>query len=85
MFLGQLLLPSLLQGMGLTDYQPFSLITMISVLAEPGGAELLANNLTSIFVSIAISIAIGVLLFFVTLAVLNGKRIDNQEEKKPEF
>ena len=84
-FLGQMILPSLLQGMGLTDYQPFSLITMLSVLSEPGGAEFLSNNIISILVSIAISIAIEILLFFVTLAVLNGKRIDNQEENMRVF
>lgn len=82
-FLGQMLLPSLLGMMGMTDYQPFALINLLSSLSNPGAGDILSENLANIFVSSAVALAIGVLLFFVTLAVLNGKRVDNQQEEKP--
>lgn len=84
-FLGQLFLPSLIAAMGLSKYQPFALLNLISALSEPSLGDILSENLTNILVSCLISIAIGVLMFFVTLAVLNSKRVDNQEEDKPEF
>lgn len=84
-FLGQMILPSLLAAIGLSDYQPFALINLISGLSDPNAGDILSENLTNILISSAITIAIGTLLYFITLAVLNGKRVDNQEEDKPEF
>lgn len=84
-FVGQLFLPSLIAALGLSKYQPFALLNLISSLSEPSLGDILSENLTNILVSCLISIAIGVLMFFVTLAVLNSKRVDNQEEDKPEF
>lgn len=84
-FLGQMLLPSLLGAIGLSDYQPFSLLNLISALSAPNAGDIISENLTNILVSSVIAIAIGVLLFFITLAVLNGKRVDNRQEDKPEF
>lgn len=84
-FLGQLFLPSLFAMLGLNDYQPFALINLLSVLSNPGAGDILSENRTNILISSVIALAIGVLLFFVTLAVLNGKRVDNQQENKPEF
>lgn len=84
-FLGQLFLPSLIAALGLSKYQPFALLNLISAFSEPSLGDILSENLTNILVSSLISIAIGVLLFFVTLAVLNGKRVNNEEEDKPEF
>lgn len=84
-FVGQLFLPSLIAAMGLVSYQPFALLNLISALSDPSAGDILSKNLTNILVSSAISIAIGVLMFFITLVVLNGKRVDNQQEDKPEF
>lgn len=84
-FIGQLFLPSLIAMLGLSKYQPFALINLISALSEPSLGDILSENLTNILISSLISIAIGVLLFFVTLAVLNGKRVNNEEEDRPEF
>lgn len=84
-FVGELFLPSLVSAMGLSSYQPFALVNLIGALSDPSLGDILSDNLTNILVSSAISIAIGVLMFFITLAVLNGKRVDNQQEDKPEF
>lgn len=84
-FLGQMLMPSLLAGMGLTNYQPFALFNLISALSAPNAGDILSENLTNILVSSVIALAIGILLYFITLAVLNGKKVDNQQEEKPEF
>lgn len=84
-FVGELFLPSVVAAMGLSSYQPFALLNLIGALSDPSAGDILSKNLTNILVSSAISIAIGVLMFFITLAVLNGKRVDNQQEDKPEF
>lgn len=87
-FLGQMILPSLFAGMGLTDYQPFALLNLISALSSPEYSNILSENTANILVSMGISIVIGILLYFVTLAVLNSKRIDNQDDQqsnRPEF
>lgn len=84
-FVGQLFLPSLIAAMGLSKYQPFALLNLIGALSDTSQDDILYENLANIFISAGISVAIGVLLFFVTLAVLNGKRVNNEEEDKPEF
>ncbi len=84
-FVGQLFLPSLIAAMGLSKYQPFALLNLIGALSDTSQGDILYENLANIFISAGISVAIGVLLFFVTLAVLNGKRVNNEEEDKPEF
>lgn len=84
-FVGQLFLPSFVSAMGLSSYQPFALMNLLSALSDPSQGDILGENLANIFISAGISIAIGILLFFVTLAVLNGKRVNNEEEDKPEF
>ena len=82
-FIGQLFLQTMLDGMGLGDYQPFTTITMVSVMFAPEYD--LAAKMPSILTAIGLSAVIGVLMFFLALAVLNAKKIDNQEEEKPAF
>ena len=82
-FLGQLFLQSTLEGMGLEDYQPFSLVTVVRNMYYEGYD--LSAKLTSILVSIGLAVVIGVLMFVLALGVLNAKKIDNQEEEKPAF
>lgn len=84
-FVGQLFLPSIIAAMGLSSYQPFALLNLIGALSDPSLGDILSENLTNILVSSAVAIAISVLMFFITLAVLNNKRVDNQQEDKPEF
>lgn len=82
-FVGQMFLQSMLNSMGLGDYQPFTLLTLPSVMFEPGYD--LSSKLPSILVAIGLAVVIGVLMFFLALGVLGAKKIDNQEEEKPAF
>ena len=45
----------------------------------------LADYTASIAVGIAISLLVSALMCLLAIAVLNAKKIDNTEEKKPEF
>lgn len=82
-FLGQMILQSLLEGFGLTDYHPFALITMISRI-NSGDVDV-SENLTSIGVSVGLSIVISLMMYFLALGVLKAKKTENQAEIKPEF
>ena len=82
-FIGQMILQSMLEGMGLGDYQPFTLVTVLSLMSAPDFE--LSEKMPSILTAIGLSIVIGVLMFFLALAVLGAKKIDNTEEEKPAF
>ena len=82
-FLGQLFLQTMLNGMGLSDYQPFTLLSAAGSMFFDGYD--LSEKMPSILTAIGLSIVIGVLMFFLALGVLNAKKIDNQEEEKPAF
>lgn len=83
-YVGTVLLQSLLEGMGLSQFNPFTLLTLVS-----GGMFTedfdLSENVANIAVSVGISLLISVLMYFLALGVLNAKKINNQEEIKPEF
>ncbi len=84
LYVGQMLLQSLLNGFGLRDYHPFALLNYI-------GGEMvtedfsLAEKAPAIIVSAALAVVIAVLMYFLTLAVLGAKKIDNQAANEPEF
>ena len=82
-FIGQTILQSMLEGMGLGDYQPFTTVTVVGGMFAPGYD--LDGKIPSILVSVGLSIVIGVLMFVLALGVLNAKKIDNSEEEKPAF
>lgn len=82
-FIGQALLQSLLDGMGLKDYQPFSLVSAVNEMYM-GGYDL-GEKAASNAVAVGLSLLICVLMYFLALGVLNAKKIDNQEEEKPAF
>lgn len=82
-FLGQSFLQSIFNGMGLIDYNPFTLITLPNYMVMEGFD--LSGSLPSIIVGMAISLVVAVLMFFLALGVLNAKKIDNTEEERPEF
>lgn len=84
-YLGQMILPSLLDGMGLTDYQPFMLMSEASSLVMPVEGFKLSERLPSIFTAMGLCVVIGVLMYFLARAVLGAKKIDNTEEDKPAF
>lgn len=84
LFVSQSLLQSLLTGFGLTDYHP------IALLNYTGGAMVvegfvLEDHVVGISVSIGLSIVIAVGMYFLTLAVLGAKKINNQADIEPEF
>lgn len=83
-YVGQMLVSTLLNAMGLTDYQPFALLNAIG-----GGMVMedfsLEEKALSIIVSAALAIVISVLMYFLALGVLGAKKTDNQAEKEPEF
>ena len=83
-FLGQLFLQSMLDSMGLKDYQPFSLVTALGEMYTVPDYDL-AAKIPSILTAAGLSIVIGALMFFLALGVLNAKKIDNEEEEKPAF
>ncbi len=82
-FIGQSLVQSLFVGMGLTDYNPFTLITLPTYMAMEGFD--FAASMPSILVGMGISVVVAVLMFFLALGVLGAKKIDNTEEERPEF
>lgn len=83
-FVGQMFLESLFNGMGLTEYHPFAMPGYVNRITA-AGYEIESGEMISIFVAILICIIISVLMFFLALGVLKAKKIDNQEENKPEF
>lgn len=82
-FLGQTFLSSFLDGLKLTDYHPFSLVSITSAMFNKD--FVLSEKTPSILTAIALSLVICVLMYFLALGVLNAKKIDNQEEEKPVF
>lgn len=83
-YVGSSVVQSLLQGFGITEYHPFAISSLISdILMMPEYS--FADNMMNIVLSIVISIAVCILMFFLALGVLNAKKINNREEIKPEF
>lgn len=82
-FIGQSFLQTIFLGIGLIDYNPFTLITLPNYMVMDGFD--LAASMPSIIVGMVISIVVAVLMFFLALGVLGSKRIDNTEDEKPEF
>jgi len=84
LYVGQMLLQTLLNGFGLRDYHPFALLNYIGGEMVMEGYSL-AENAPAIIVSAALAVVIAVLMYFLTLAVLGAKKIDNQAANEPEF
>ena len=82
-FVGQSLVQSLFVGMGLTDYNPFTLVVLPMYMTS-GEFDIFAS-MPSIIVGMAISVVVAVMMFFLALGVLGAKKIDNTEEERPEF
>lgn len=73
----------LLQGFELSQYNPFTLLFLVT--GDMFSEEfVLADNIASIAVAIVLSIVISVLLFFLASTVLKANKINNQEDR-PEF
>ena len=82
-FVGQSLIQSLFLGMGLTDYNPFTLVMLPTYMTMEEFD--LAASMPSILVGMGISVIVAVMMFFLALGVLGAKKIDNTDEEKPEF
>ncbi len=84
-YIGTTIIQTITQGLDRFDYNPFTLLELISgeMLVDPDFS--LSDNAASIAVGTAISLLVSVLMCLLAIAVLNAKKIDNKEEKKPEF
>ncbi len=84
-YIGTTILQTVFLRFQLYDYNPFTLLNLVSgeMFADPDFS--LADNAASIAVGVVISLLVSVLMCLLAVAVLNAKKINNQEEKKPEF
>lgn len=82
-YFGQNLINIILMNLNLTRFNPFTLYNTVSVCTIREGADVSAEA-GSLVVAVILSLVISVLMFFLTLAALSAKRINNQEDK-PEF
>lgn len=83
MVVGTSLVMMILSSLNLTKFQPFTLRSLCTgeMFAEDFD---LAANAASMIVGTALSIVIGVIMFFLAYAVLKAKKINNREDA-PEF
>ncbi len=82
-YIGTSLVMVILQSLELTGFNPFTLRIIIAGSLTSVGFSL-SDNAASIIVGVVLSFVIMVLLFLLTYAVLNAKKINNREDK-PEF
>ncbi len=83
-YVSQTMIHTLLNVIGLRDYQPFALLNYISgeMVTEDFS---FSEEAPAIIVSAVIAIVIAVLMYFLALGVLGSKKIDNKAEQEPEF
>ncbi len=90
-YAGTSVVESLMQNFGLTQYHPFAISSIIGsiggmdILTGEGGSASLESQALNITVTIAISLVVCVVMFFLALGVLSAKKINNREEISPEF
>lgn len=82
-YVGTTLVELILASLDLTKFHPFTLRALVTGEMFYGGFEL-SENIASICVGTLLSLIVMVLMFFMAYAVLNAKKINNQEDK-PEF
>ncbi len=82
-YLGASLVEIILTSLDLTKFHPFTLRSLVTSEMFVGEFEL-SENIASICVGTLLSIIVMALMFFMAYAVLNAKKINNQEDK-PEF
>ena len=84
-FVATTLIDTILKGLDIVNFNPFTLSMLVSggLFASPDFP--LTDYAASIAVGIAISLLVSALMCLLAIAVLNAKKIDNTEEKKPEF
>ncbi|MBE6901161.1 MAG: hypothetical protein E7478_01670 [Ruminococcaceae bacterium] len=82
-YFGQGLINSILLALGLERFNPFTLYSVFTYQLYDAEFSL-GSEAASIIVGIVLSVVIAVMMYFLTLAVLKNKRINNQEDR-PEF
>ena len=83
MYIGVSIVQIILSSLDLTKFHPLTLRSLVT--GEMFSPDfVLADNIASIAVGIALSVVIGVMMFILTLTVLKGTKINNQVDK-PEF
>ncbi len=82
-YIGVNLVQLILTSLELTEFNPFTLYSLIGggMFSE---SFVLSEHLASIIVGCVLCVIVGVLMFVLSYAVLNAKRINNREDK-PEF
>lgn len=83
MYIGMSLVDVILTSLDLSDFQPLTLKSLVTGRMF-GSDFVLADNIANIAVSVLLSFVIGAMMFFLTLAVLRGRKINNRVDK-PEF
>ena len=84
-FLGQMLVESLLNGLGMLRYHPFALLGYVDSAIITSSEYPFENELPSFITAIILSVVIDVMMYFLALGVLKAKKINNQKEIEPEF
>lgn len=82
-YVGIPLVHMILSGLDLTEYHPLTLCSLITGRMFRSGF-VLADNVASIIVGIALSVVIAAMMFVLALTVQKARKINNQEDK-PEF
>lgn len=83
MYIGVSIVQLILTSLDLTKFHPLTLRSLVTGEMFTG-YFVLADNIASILVGIALSVVIGVMMFILTLTVQKGTKINNQVDK-PEF
>ena len=84
-FLGQMLVESLLNGLGMLRFHPFALLGYVDSGMITSSEYPFEDELPSFITAIALSIVISVMMYLLALGVLKAKKINNQKEIEPEF
>ena len=83
MYIGVSIVQLILTSLDLTKFHPLTLRSLVTGEMFAGDF-VLADNIASILVGIALSVVIGIMMFILTLTVQKGTKINNQVDK-PEF
>ena len=84
-FLGQMLIESLLNGLGMLRYHPFALLGYVDSGVITSSEYPFEDEIPSFVTAIILSFVICVMMYFLALGVLKAKKINNQKEIEPEF
>lgn len=84
-FLGQMLIESLLNSLGMLRFHPFALLGYVDSGMITSSDYPFDDEIPSFITAIALALVICVMMYFLALGVLRAKKINNQKEIEPEF